>query len=69
MSPAKRRSPLRNLPSVSSLLESPELSSYKERAPHDVLAEAVLARLCSEAGVASSAAGFRAAENAIIRTA
>jgi len=43
MSPAKRLKrlpPWRDLPSVGSLLESAELSSYRERAPHEVLAEA-----------------------------
>jgi L-seryl-tRNA(Ser) seleniumtransferase len=36
----KRSPALRSLPSVGSLLESPELSSYRDRAPHAVLAAA-----------------------------
>jgi L-seryl-tRNA(Ser) seleniumtransferase len=35
-----KQTPLRSLPSVGSLLESPELSSYQGRAPHLVLAAA-----------------------------
>jgi L-seryl-tRNA(Ser) seleniumtransferase len=38
--PAPPRKDLRSLPSVGSLLESPELSSYRGRAPHAVLAAA-----------------------------
>jgi len=55
--PAKRAE-LRTLPSVGSLLESPELSSYQGRAPHAVLAsaarEAIAAARASLAGRAGA---------------
>ncbi len=57
MSPARgpaKRAVLRSLPSVGSLLESPELSSYQGRTPHGVLAaaarEAIAAARASLAG-------------------
>jgi L-seryl-tRNA(Ser) seleniumtransferase len=51
---APRRKDLRSLPSVGSLLESPELSSFRGRAPHAVLAaaarEAIAAARAAVAG-------------------
>ncbi|HYR52809.1 MAG TPA: L-seryl-tRNA(Sec) selenium transferase [Candidatus Dormibacteraeota bacterium] len=69
MSPAKRRPkperrrtsrpPLRDLPSVGSVLESPELSSYKERAPHAVLAEAARQAIAAARASLRGKAGSR----------
>ena len=50
--------PLRSLPSVGALLESHELSSYRERAPHSVLVTA--AREAIAAARASLRGGARA---------
>ena len=66
MSPAKRLKrlpPWRDLPSVGSLLESAELSSYRERAPHEVLAEAARQAIAAARVSLRARGGSRAAKS------